>query len=1068
MKSSTLYLHNPGRRASRRRGSLLALTPLIALALSACQIEPFPEAENMSSGDTGAPGSDFNPSDGTGPSTGPGAGVGTSPKWVSDNPDGPVVNGEDSGVPGGSSNSNSGAAGTAQPGADKEKSDGDANQKNPGANLIQEADIIKIEGERLYALSRLSGVSVIDISNPDDMKVLGQFRSTGQPFEMYVEDGKIFVMYSKYGHWNWGVGHDWGYWVENSRLYALDAKNPADIRIEGKFDLPGAIQDSRRVGDRLYLVTYENGYCWGCQTKKNTTITSLNISDRSNIQKVDQMMLAGQEGSFGYGRRSVTATDKRMYIAGREYRMGGDSRSTIDVVDISNPSGALVAGTKIKAAGEISSRWQMNEFEGVLRVVSQGRQWPQQQPPVVETFKVVSSQELSPLGALKMVIPKHETLRSVRFDQKRGYAITAQQQDPLFTLDLSDPAKPRQVGELEMPGWIYHMEPRGDRMYALGFDRQHPHGALNANLFDVSDMAKPRLIRRVHFGEKWGHFAEDQNRIHKALTIKPAENLMMVPFSGYIYKDIGAPRTLRSGIQLIDTANDDLKLRGFAESRGQARRALLHKNRMLSVSDEAVQSFDISQLDHPQAKDYAGLATRVSKIASVGAHVARLSAHWWDSEPRLNFVSKNNPSEQNSISEVSLSSAFASSNPQNKGAYNPIWSNARLFSQGNFVYIVVEANVYTETAKGQQTHILTVDASNINAPALVHHLRLPIEDFYRYRNSRLGYLEIVNSQNAILAGSRLLLSKKSSDWLATAKHSIEKGRYMVIDLRGGLPRLEATWQRPSAMQLGGLLQLAPNEVFSWRMDKVNNHQVAFYAERFDLSGESAKALPWINTPGALLAFDAATQRGITVDIQLEKRPDIPGPGSSPNYDCYRHPRFAGWRFAQHKTCTLLHLTPKLVKFEGESLKLLQQLPVAPEDQLNRWLAADGVIFTRMSMHQWGPGASGYPDKAGSTGKTTPPSQEIVILDGLRSGQLRWASRTRVPDHGFSFWPSAQRSARLWIPGRNRLSLLDASDPNAPKLSSFGLWSARIEDAMIDGQQLMVALGDKGLQSVKLP
>jgi uncharacterized secreted protein with C-terminal beta-propeller domain len=67
---------------------------------------------------------------------------------------------------------------------------------------------------------------------------------------------------------------------------------------------------------------------------------------------------------------------------------------------------------------------------------------------------------LNALGSTAMHIPANESLRSVRFDGPRGYAITAEQMDPLFTLDLSDPTEPKQVGELEMPGWVYHGSPR--------------------------------------------------------------------------------------------------------------------------------------------------------------------------------------------------------------------------------------------------------------------------------------------------------------------------------------------------------------------------------------------------------------------------------------------------------------------------------------------------------------------------------------------------------------------------------------------------------------------------------
>src|SRR5690606_40504013 len=83
---------------------------------------------------------------------------------------------------------------------------------------------------------------------------------------------------------------DWSSDVCSSDLVALDASDPTDIQVRGEFTLPGRIQDSRRVGDVLYLVTLEDGWCWGCDGNQKTVVTSLDISDRSEERRV------GEEG----------------------------------------------------------------------------------------------------------------------------------------------------------------------------------------------------------------------------------------------------------------------------------------------------------------------------------------------------------------------------------------------------------------------------------------------------------------------------------------------------------------------------------------------------------------------------------------------------------------------------------------------------------------------------------------------------------------------------------------------------------------------------------------------------
>jgi len=81
----------------------------------------------------------------------------------------------------------------------------------------------------------------------------------------------------------------------------------------------------------------------------------------------------------------------------------------------------------------------------------------------------------------------------------KGYLVTFERIDPLFTLDLSDPTAPRVVGELEVTGYSAYLHPMGDdHLLAVGMEAT-PEGqavGLSVSLFDVSDFANPRLADR--------------------------------------------------------------------------------------------------------------------------------------------------------------------------------------------------------------------------------------------------------------------------------------------------------------------------------------------------------------------------------------------------------------------------------------------------------------------------------------------------------------------------------------------------------------------------------------------
>ncbi|RYG80619.1 hypothetical protein EON77_08065, partial [bacterium] len=507
-------------------------------------------------------------------------------------------------------------------------------------------DILKQDGDRLYALSRYGGLAIVDIADPDHMRLLGRKRTDGIPFEMYVRDGKAYVMLNEFGRYVTDDASPYGRWVSSSEILALDVRDAASISEVAHYDVPGSIADSRAVGDALYLVTYENGYCWQCSNVPSTTVTSFGIKDGA-IAKVDALVYGSQQGSYSY-QRSVSATNERLYIAGPEwsYQPGAQNGSSvIQVVDITDPTGHLKKGADVPVAGQITNRWQMDEHEGVLRVVSQYGNgfWGANGSinPSVQTFKVEDADTITPLGRTELILPEPESLRSVRFDGARGYAITARRTDPLYTIDLSDPAAPKQAGELAMPGWIFHMEPRGDRLVGFGY-ADEGSSTLAVSLFDVADIKKPTMLSRVPFGEGYSSVAEDQDRIHKSVRVLDDEGMILVPFASYgRYSPNGCSQP-QSGIQMIDYGRDGLALRGVAPQYGMPRRSFVAKGRLLAVSDRNVTSFDITSRDAPVKKSELDLSNPAYRLAELPGHIASLSNDWWTGEALLSLTPKAN------------------------------------------------------------------------------------------------------------------------------------------------------------------------------------------------------------------------------------------------------------------------------------------------------------------------------------------------------------------------------------------------------------------------------------------
>lgn len=930
--------------------------------------------------------------------------------------------------------------------------------------LISEADIIKVDGTKLYALSRYSGLSVIDVADPAHLVLLGGHKTSAIPFEMYVEGERAYVMYNGWGRYE--VSEDGYYsWQTTSRVQALDLSDPAKITVIGQHDVGGEISDSRKVGDVLYLVTFENGYCYSCDEAMNTRITSFDVSNPDTFQLIDELRLVDEQGYWG--QRSIAVTTERIYVSGMDW--SGKEQGVIDVIDISDPSGDLVRGAEVAIAGPIENRWQMDEFEGTLRVISQPGGWNTEEPPVVETFRVESSSKLERLASLNVVLPRPEDLRSVRFDGDRAYAITFERTDPLFTFDLSDPAAPTQVGELEIPGWVYHMEPRGDRIYALGFDQGgDTGGALHVSLFDVSDLAQPTQLARVNFGGDWASFAEDQDRIHKAFNILQDEGLILVPFSGWDYDESDTEcysGQYLSGIQLVDMTTDTLTLRGVAPQVGQARRGFLVGETLMGVSDNAVQTFDISDRDEPTALGRLELARNVTQIRAMGATMLRFGSDWWTEETVLDFAALDQVDQAEPLGDIDLSAYEVDADQCNGYAY---WEN-QVLVEGGYAYVPRRSYSYDTQDKGSAREKMTffvVDIRDRADPKLAG-------TFEVSTNSEEEYLSgIIKTDSALLVGHVTVTYSNAPDGDYTPKVTLT---YDVLSLADpAAPEVVSTLEMPESISSGGFGRsfygCAIDVGWGWwgggyyygdyygdgRQQALvsgdivaSQHQVPlddgtgrvrYYLDRIDVSDpEQPVLLPSVNIPGGVVDFNHESGRIVTVDYVFEEK-------AAASWDECQN----GYFDYDSKRCKLYRRTAHTLELEDDVATLLDSGLI---DHGNNWASGVAVTSSRVfATYQ------SYDDQSRI-------SSRLRTFTLAADGELSDAGE--VETDGVSWGSLVARGQRAFISSYGQLVVVDSSNPAEPEVKTHELGGYSCNALEVVDDTAYCALGYQGVQAFPL-
>ncbi|NLN92125.1 MAG: hypothetical protein GX130_02295 [Candidatus Hydrogenedens sp.] len=457
---------------------------------------------------------------------------------------------------------------------------------------LVEPDVIRRAGNLLYILNQYRGLTIVDLANQE---LISQTPTFGYPRDLYLNGNTAYVLVS-YAQ-DVQLDEDGRYQVSyGSRLYVFDVTDPEAVFSRGTHSFQGDLIDSRQVGSILYAVctNYTWYYAKDSDTAINTETTeksygdtwaiSLDIHDPENITLADEIQFEG----FG---NLIQATSEAIFCASGDWY---HDSTTITCVDISDPQGRLLNHGTVTVKGHLADRFKMDAWEGHLRVVS-NTGWSDRRT-LVTTVKL---ETLEVLAQIELDSAAGDTTYATRFDGPRVYIVTYFNVDPLYVVDLKDPANPRELGELEVPGWSTHIEVRGDRLIALGVDDTGGKRKVMVSLFDVGD---PESLERkgfISFGDDWSWSTAYEDV--KAFAI--LDNMILVPFSGWNQGSGGYDR-----VQFISFTDDTLQAHGHVDLQGSAIRSLFHEGLYFTVTQEQLAVIDADNPDRPEILNSLALA----------------------------------------------------------------------------------------------------------------------------------------------------------------------------------------------------------------------------------------------------------------------------------------------------------------------------------------------------------------------------------------------------------------------------------------------------------------------------
>lgn len=522
---------------------------------------------------------------------------------------------------------------------------------------VDEPDIVKASGSTVFAITgdRLRAADVSD----ESPAVLGSIGLPDGPGEFsYAEDRQLLlsgdralVIARAYGDTAYGdVAYGaTAYPTTRTLLTEVDVSDPAAMTILGSMTVNGDYVSARQSGStaRVVVATHpappvaERGRgraflpsavlhdrvagessrrkLLGCADVRRPKrfsggemLSVLTIDLRSGLPAIDtDAVMAGGEIVYSSPTSLYVATQRWLGTDAPASRVS-DVTTQIHRFDVSDPDSTSYAATG-SVEGFMLSQWSMSEHEGILRVASTtSPPWEQgevsaESESFVTTLATAGDRlvEVGRVGGLG----RDEQIYAVRFIGDAGYVVTFRQVDPLYTLDLSDPAEPRVAGELKIPGYSAYLHPVGDGLL-LGVGQDAGSDGVTTgvqvSLFDVSDPAAPERVDRAALGR--GTYTEVEYD-HHAFTYVGETGLAVIPLEDWdsttqtsFYGAVGV-RVDPAGV-LVSTART-AHGSGYNAS---IRRSLVVDGRLFTVSTKAIAENDPAMLAQLALTEFAGPA----------------------------------------------------------------------------------------------------------------------------------------------------------------------------------------------------------------------------------------------------------------------------------------------------------------------------------------------------------------------------------------------------------------------------------------------------------------------------
>jgi len=459
------------------------------------------------------------------------------------------------------------------------KSSPDHSTTNIQVAGVDEADIVKTDGEYLYVVSGHE-IFILKAYPPVQAELLSKIElNETYGAQIYVKEDKLAVLGNRYPFLPYAYPEtqekSWiGPYVYTEEVFVkvydiTDRANPILTRI---VTINGSLSGSRLIGNYVYAVVNQpatqpndnedvevvlprigGDYVKDVQPTEIryvdtpdvfyyfTTIVAVNIMNDAENPTYEPF-LTGQTANMYVSLENMylVVPNTNVWIL-REN--GGEPREETLIYRVRLDGERIVAEAEGAVSGYVLNQFSMDEYNGFFRVAT--TEWTSEGS---KNNLFILNMSLSIIGKLENLAPE-ERIYSARFMGDRCYLVTFRQIDPFFVIDVSNSTKPKILGYLKIPGFSGYLHPYDDD-HIIGIGKQDNNVKLS--LFDVTNVTAPTEKAKYLVKADWSDSAVLWD--HKAFLFDKPKQLLALPVSinSFVIRDEYYTKGFWQGAYIFD------------------------------------------------------------------------------------------------------------------------------------------------------------------------------------------------------------------------------------------------------------------------------------------------------------------------------------------------------------------------------------------------------------------------------------------------------------------------------------------------------------------------------------